>query len=243
MYELQPLTIGEILDAAFTLYRRHFSIFLTIGALCVGPGAILQVYVALAGGNVIHPWASLLYLLVAFLGGLVASGATLRVISDLYLGNEVDVKASLAAAFSKVGPLMAAGLATGILVGLGFLLLFIPGVIAWSGYALAPQVVILEGVPSGTAALPRSWELTKGYRMKVLAVTIVISFLLWIPLVALNATLPTPAGEVLGVLASLLISPIYHSALTLLYYDLRVRKEGFDLELLGRLTAETAALA
>jgi hypothetical protein len=38
----------------------------------------------------------------------------------------------------------------------------------------------------------------------------------------------------LNSLVSILITPVFIIATILLYYDMRIRKEGFDLEMLGR---------
>jgi hypothetical protein len=48
---------------------------------------------------------------------------------------------------------------------------------------------------------------------------------------------------VLSGLAGLLLYPLQAIAVTLLYYDLRIRKEGFDLEMLTRATTNTKTLA
>jgi hypothetical protein len=40
-------------------------------------------------------------------------------------------------------------------------------------------------------------------------------------------------GVVLAAVTQLLLSPLYQAALVIAYYDLRVRKEGFDLEVLA----------
>jgi len=41
------------------------------------------------------------------------------------------------------------------------------------------------------------------------------------------------AGVVIAAILQLLLSPLYQAALVIAYYDLRVRKEGFDLEVLA----------
>jgi hypothetical protein len=40
-------------------------------------------------------------------------------------------------------------------------------------------------------------------------------------------------GVVIAAILQLLLSPLYQAALVIAYYDLRVRKEGFDLEVLA----------
>ena len=78
-----------------------------------------------------------------------------------------------------------------------------------------------------------------------LLVTLVI--LLYVPIIALGAiaTVVLPSGDtpgsltpglmtlaVVGVL-QMLLYPLLYCVLTVAYYDLRVRKEGFDLEVLA----------
>ena len=52
----------------------------------------------------------------------------------------------------------------------------------------------------------------------------------------------TVLNQVVAAVVTILLEPISAIARTLLYYDLRVRKEGFDLELMARqLAAATNA--
>jgi hypothetical protein len=81
--------------------------------------------------------------------------------------------------------------------------------------------------------------------MLALLVTLVI--LLYVPIIAIGAiaTVVLPAGGVGGSLTpglmtlavvgvmQMLLYPLLYCVLTVAYYDLRVRKEGFDLEVLA----------
>jgi hypothetical protein len=117
-------------------------------------------------------------------------------------------------------------------------------VIVVAGYAVVVQSVVLEKLPSATSSLGRSWSLTKGHRGKAL--------LLWIVVFALLVALIFGLGLVAGIssamggkgaetaataamsLVMMLVYPLTSCVFTLLYYDLRVRKEAFDLEVLSR---------
>jgi hypothetical protein len=242
MYQLKALSIGEILDASFTLYRRHFGVFLTIAAVCVGPATGLRIYAATSGGLALHPGILLLFFVLSFLGSFVAAGASLRVISGAYLDREPDVGEALETAVEKMGPLIGAAFGVGLFVTLGFLLLVVPGIIVWCGLALASQVVVLENV-SGMDALKRSWELTKGFKGKVFSSGFIVACLITVPAAAIGAIFSGPKGDVVAAVFSLLVTPVFYIVYTILYYDLRVRKEGFDLEVLGRLSGEWTAVA
>ena len=75
-----------------------------------------------------------------------------------------------------------------------------------------------------------------------LLVTLIV--LLYVPVIALGSIasllLPSGQGSASGVLTLALIGviqmvlyPFFYCVLTVAYYDLRVRKEGFDLEVLA----------
>lgn len=235
-YELRPLEVGEILDRGITLYRGHFATLLGVAAVCQGPAAVANLYVALGGGLFVHPFAGGVAVSLSFFGWLFAVGATLRVISQAYLGSAVALGDALAFAARRLWPLFVAGLASGLLTGLAMLLLVVPGIIVACGYAVVSQVVVLETPERPTDALGRSWALTKGFKGKALAIGFVAWVLVLLPgaAVAYFARSTPEVGQVLNQLLSMLLKPIMACMFTLFYYDLRVRKEAFDLELLEK---------
>jgi hypothetical protein len=113
----------------------------------------------------------------------------------------------------------------------------------YSKLALAIPACILEQLPVGVA-LRRSWYLTKGSVGRIMLVNLltwvlsaVLGLALTVPGQVLAATLPTKAqllGLVLqhlgGFIAGVVAGPIATTAIALIYYDQRVRKEAFDLQ-------------
>jgi len=111
-------------------------------------------------------------------------------------------------------------------------------------YAMTTPIVVLEDLTSSFDAFGRSWELTRGARGKI-AGTIVVTWLIsqFLPQlviggisgalgVAGNESLQ-PAFVVVASLLGIVLAPIVPCALTLLYYDLRVRREAFDIQVLS----------
>jgi len=96
--------------------------------------------------------------------------------------------------------------------------------------------VVLEKPKRANDALGRSWELTKGSRDKAFAIGLVVYLVTNVPAIAIIwlARSSPDLANVVGQLATLVLRPIMACAFTLFYYDLRVRKEAFDLELLGQ---------
>lgn len=241
---LRPLSLGELLDATFTLYRRHFSVLVGIAAICFGPFQVMNIYAEVAGGWSEHLMLLLVGILIASLGSLVGAAAILKIVSAGYLGRSESAGDGIAYAMSRILPLMVAGFAKYILIMLAFMLLIVPGIIVACGYAVVSQVVVLERPSNPLDALGRSWSLTRGHKGTALVLTVVLSLLGAIPgLVAGIIAEVTPLGvaaTVVGSLFTVVLAPLVPCGMTLFYYDLRVRKEAFDLEMLDSLIAPGA---
>ncbi len=238
-YELRSMSIGEILDGAIAIYRLHFATLVSIAIICQGVPAVLNVYIDLGGGVILHPLLWFLAIVISWLGGIVAVAATVWAISEAYLGREPDVGDALSYAIGKIVRLFIAGVAKGILVVLASVLFFIPGIIVLCGYAVVTQVVVLEDLPSATDSLGRSWHLTKGFKWKAFGLGVIVFLLIGLPLVVAGgvaAFVPALYETVTigGQILQLMLYPIMACAFTLFYYDLRVRKEAFDLEHLSQ---------
>ncbi len=238
-YELRSLSFGEILDGALAIYRHQFWTFLTIAIVCEGVPTIVNAYVLLGGGWMTHPVVGLVGFMLAIFGSFLAAGAIVRAIAAAYLGQVLPAGDALRFALGRLWPLIVAGTSAYLLIGLGFLALVVPGVILACGYSVVAQVVILEDLPGGTDALARSWQLTKGHRGKAFGLFVVVVLLFLLPAtVAGFLVILLPVSEVAINIASelfqMLVYPIFAAAFTLFYYDLRVRKEAFDVELLGQ---------
>jgi hypothetical protein len=251
---LRPLTVGELLDRTFTYYRRRFVLFVGIAAI---PSLITLLYQLsrligpLAGGGVLLSFfLGLISILVSVIAAALVHGATVIAVSQLQLDQDVDIAQAFTEIKPRVGQLFLLGLNGGIRVILGFLLFIVPGVILALSYSIAVPVAVLEDLhPSD--ALSRSAELTKGSRGRILLiyclffVLSLIGGLIW-PLLAgaIAATLSIPMrsgptqlaawAQVVvlfgGFVTQSVLGPISTIALTLVYYDVRVRKEAFDLQ-------------
>jgi uncharacterized membrane protein len=252
---LRPLTVGEILDTSFSLYRRHFAALATVALICTGVPLVLRLFLEAAGGIFSNLTLALLYGISLVVLNLVATGATVFIVSESYLGRPISAREALDRATPYIGRILVCSLLMALVVGLGFLLLLIPGIMLAVGLALAIPAVVLEPRSSASAALSRSWELTRGARWRIFGLGVTLLVLLYIPVFAITgllAWLVSPGQAVIGsgsvlMIAVLAISgivqmfiyPLFYCVLTVTYYDLRVRKEGFDLELLAS-TLQTA---
>jgi hypothetical protein len=236
---LRPLTVGEILDVSFTLYRRHFATLGTIAAVSSGVPVLLSLYIESSGGVLMNLPMTFLYYIVFTVLSSIGTAATVFVVSESYLGRPLKAADALRRATPLLGRLIVCSLLFAIVVFFGFLFFFVPGVVLLCGLLLAFPSLVLEPNSSPTGALSRSWSLTRRSRLRMLGLIATIVILLYVPILALVtlATLLFPSWGILtlavfGVL-QMLLYPLGYCVLTVAYYDLRVRKEGFDLEVLA----------
>jgi hypothetical protein len=133
----------------------------------------------------------------------------------------------------------AAGVALGLMM-VGVVLMVLPVIVA-SALAVSLPALIVEHINAG-AALSRSWALTKGRRVRVAFTLFVFLLILMVPYIGLGLIFgfATAAGGegtlllfVLQYAISILLTPLLYCVVTLLYFDLRVRREAFDLEMLA----------
>jgi len=151
-----------------------------------------------------------------------------------------------------------AGAAVGLVVGRSPVVLGVLGVVAIvaalagilamvARYVNVTAVVMMEGT-GAVEALRRSRALSDGSVRRIVALLAVLFGLLvvlWLTLLVVLTTLfqsPVLASAVMTV-ATLPLHPILACVLALLYYDLRIRKEGYGLELMARELGEGPARA
>jgi hypothetical protein len=247
----EAMTTGMLLDRAFRLYTNNFSLMLGIAAAAYVPFYLIMLVIeASLSGRLQSPTGGLSMLLFqvvfmilwASIAFPVASGAATFAISERYLGNEVGIVDALQRGLSHFWTLSLAQITATIRVLFGFILLIIPGILWMLSYSLVVPAILVEG-HKAMPGLRRSRDLVKGYRGKIFLVMIVINLLQAVLAggvgVVSSFLLTSDAGatavlsSALGNLLSILLTPLGIIAAILLYYDMRIRKEGFDLEMLS----------
>ncbi len=184
--------------------------------------------------------------LLQMLAVLLASAACFRAIAQAYLGDEPDWRASLKFAIERAPQLLWLTFLTFLGVLGGFILLIGPGIWLYFAWAVAMPVLLVEGA-RGRHALRRSFGLVKGTWWRTFGVLVVGfilagivsaivqgAFLIGIIIEPDNDVLVLILSALSGIVGLAISTPFQAALLTVVYFDLRVRKEGFDLELLAQ---------
>jgi hypothetical protein len=250
---LRPLNFGEVLDGAFTLYRRNFAVMFGIALVLQVPVILFWLLAPLlvggAGAEVLAvlPVLVMPYSLFAFVLGL---GALTAAAATAYDGERPAVGPSLRQGLRRWLPMAVVMLITFPLIAIGMLLFVVPGLILLAMWFATYPAVVVEG-RGPLAAMGRSRQLSRGGRMRILGITLVAWLITMLPTMAIMFFIGAGAGtqafmtgdvavlDGLWVTALMQAASSLGSALTLpfllivtllLYYDRRARTEAPDLE-------------
>lgn len=150
-------------------------------------------------------------------------------------GQEFGLGEALGRAVRRIIPVIATAILAGLLIGLGFLLLIIPALIVVTMlYVTVPACVVERLGP--LRSINRSTELTKGFRWKIFGLLFCMG-LVGAASGAIQQVLQKSLGIVIGGLGGAIVgSAIFAFQLivyAVAYHDLRVAKEGIDIEQLA----------
>ena len=262
--EIRPRRATELVDASFQLLRRYYPQLVTVSAITMSPAVVVRILTRDAMSNpqlmTANPGPLFAVAFAAVLCVTVCDAVLTIAVSDGYLTGEVDIGRAFGTGMRKIlavflaslsrGLLLflaavAVGVAAAIAIALKMPLLFVPifplaiwlmGYVLLRTFAIIP-VVVLENV-GANSAMTRTLALSKGCAAHIffsLGLAFFLYFIFSGIISALGITQLTPATA--GIIGAVLIIPIYPLLTvvsTMLYYDLRIRKEGFDLEIMSR---------
>jgi len=253
---LRPLSTGELLDRTFSLYRSHFGLFVGIFAL---PYLVVLAFrlVGLVFQSQTPQISNILMNLVWSMGALflilivsaASQAAAVVAVSNLHLDRPASVMDSFSTVKGEIPGVIGVSLLVGMASGVAFFAFIVPGVLLLIMWSLAVPSKVLEH-RSATDSMSRSMELTKGSRGRIFVIGLLIfvlsigvSWLLqWPILIAAGFSMKTGiqrmaigwqvAALVAEFVSRSLVGALGTIALSLVYYDQRVRKEAFDLQLM-----------
>jgi hypothetical protein len=245
-----PGGIEEIVDGAFAFYRRRFlacfaamavvQLPVTAGLTFISEAALRRIREA--GLDVDLLSQGITYALVVLLPSAVLSlvatqigtGAITYLVGKAIVGETVGVVESYRWAFRKSLPLIGTAALVGMACVAGFFLFIVPAVIAFLvSFAAVPAVMLEDrGVKEG---IRRSYALATGSLGRVAAVRLVVAAFLGACLLigyglAASVTDHQGARFLLAQVPTLVAGPVDAISMVLLYFDLRARREGWDIE-------------
>jgi hypothetical protein len=246
--ELRPRGIGEMLDAAVALYRVRFRRLVLTSLAVVAPVQVLITLLLISAtsdqttttqatnAQTGTLWvAMLLYTVV----GLVVTALVTRTIGDAYVGAD---HAHATVRKRSLFALVALVAIVAVVSAIGLALCLAPGLLLLALWAIAIPAMRLEGT-GVFRSMRRSQQLAGGHYLLNLGL-ISTALLLWFVLTEAiglgasqwinhgasrtSALIAQGSGDVV---ATALTTPLIAAAIVVCYFDARIRKEAFDIQM------------
>lgn len=187
------------------------------------------------------PLGVVVAIVAVFFALALVGGITYGTLQHL-AGRRAGVGAMLRAGLRRGWPVFLTTVAASVVIGLGFLLLVVPGVMLGMGLMLVIPVIMAEESGGVGQAFRRSFALTRGNRLMLFGAFVVLLVVLWsvslVGNIATAAAATNSAAGVVGMLLSgvlqILLAPLGTVLCAVAYHDLRVAKEGVDTSQLAK---------
>jgi hypothetical protein len=266
---MRPLSVGNVVSAGIRLYRSHLKLYFTL-ALRAYLWVLLPIY-GWAKFSAISALISRLAFSELIDQPETVKEAESQVNPRMWRFLLAGIFVGLFVLVALLGLSIVAGIVAAVLiavvVGSGganpiaivvVVLLSIVGVIAFLGaliwiysrFVITELPLAIENNIDALTTISRSWELTKGYVLRIQGI-VMVAFLITLPfqlfaqvvIAVLQPSNNTP--PLLGLLLALftlalsllsgaLVLPFWQAIKAVIYYDLRSRREGLGLQLRDR---------
>jgi hypothetical protein len=268
---LHPMSTGDVLDGVFKLLKANFRTIAVIVAALVIPFQVLAAFLSrntFGGASILHAFTDpsvaqnngstlttqlvrfgvygVDILLLPFVGGAIAA-----VVAASYMGGSLGPGEALHRVRRRFWSLFSAWWVVHLIELPGLVLCILPGLCVMTLSLMVAPAIVTEDL-SFFKGIRRSWRLA-GRRfwpvMGIMLSSALIATLLGYVLGGLPDTLAFAIGLHWGwlllalgnSLTTLIVTPIAGITATLLYFDARIRTEGFDLQVIADGLARSAA--
>ncbi len=264
----RPLSVSDLIDETFRIFRRHFLLFVKIGAVLMIPVGLIEIIQQVAvqqhagdlGFNLLTSGVVALVRAIVYLAVL---SAIIYTMSEIRMGCVPTVGDAYNEGMEHfLSMLWISIIYWVVLVLLSVTIIGIP-VAIYLGicWLFGLHVAVIEG-KTGRSTLSRSKALVKGHWWRVLGISILVSIIVGIVSAIFSApntilgvmvafgrdgeafrAIGASIGVIFSTAGTIITGPIIYIASVLLYFDLRARKEGLDLEMAAMQTEAVARSA
>jgi hypothetical protein len=211
---------GRVIGEAFENYRNYAGPLLAGALLVVGIGGVISGVLSATNSVLL----TLLGLIVYIAAGVLYTGYVVKLVQDVRDGRrDHSVEELFEAAAPYIGTLFLNGILAAIGIGIGLVLLIVPGLILITVWAVvAPAIVVEDAGVLG--AFGRSRELVRGNGWPVFG-AIVLAYLIVLVVSFVTAgigdAIANDAGHIiLGTIGDILAAPILALVASALFFDL-----------------------
>ncbi len=227
-YHPTEFRVGRALSRAFGVLFGNVVTFVSISALATLPTLFLALNTTInATQNARLQIATSLTLTP------LCEAMVLYATFQALRGRPVRAAESIGRGLRRFAPVFLATLLTSIVIVAGFFLVIVPGLIAAIVFSLTLPACVVERLDA-VKSMKRSSALTRGYRWPIFGALFAVGLVSGVGEAAIEAATMHPATVLVYALLTFgwsTLGTAYQTVLTaIIYHDLRVVKEGIDLD-------------
>jgi hypothetical protein len=217
------LDVARVFERIFEIYRDQFTLLIPAALVVFVPVAIISGLVYAGDTGILGA------LIVAAIGTIATywfQGMVVEAARDILDGRRDHTVGSLVrAAVPVIGPLVVAGILAGIAIGIGLLLLIVPGLFLLTIWAVLAPVIVVER-KDAMSSFGRSRELVRGHGWQVFGVIVILFLLQFLVTGVIQALANSVADSVVGysvadLIVRLLVAPLSALAAAVLFFELK----------------------
>jgi len=218
--------LSGVISEAWALYRRYASHFILIS---------FAIYLVISIVSALLSWGlgtfgTLLGTILSVFGMFLLQAALVKAVQDVRDGRvDLDLRRTVEAATPYIGTVAIASILASIGIGIGLVLIIVPGLILLTFWSLiVPEIVI--GGSGAIDSFSRSWRTVRGYAWNVFGTYILVWLILIVGEFVIELILSAFPGGWSSFIAELvagsLVAPFIATVVTTIYYRLTAAHGG-----------------
>jgi hypothetical protein len=217
------LDTARVFERIFEIYRDQFTLLIPAALVVFVPVAIISGLIYAGDVGILGA------LIVAAIGTIATywfQGMVVEAARDILDGRRDHTVGSLLRSVVPVlGALIVAGILAGIAIGIGLLLLIVPGLFLLTIWAVLAPVIVIER-KDALSSFGRSRELVRGSGWQVFGVIVVLFLLQLIVTAVIQALANSVSDTIVGfsiadLIVRLLVAPLSALAAAVLFFELK----------------------
>jgi hypothetical protein len=230
--------VGRVLNRTTSVLSRNFLTFFVVTAVAHLPSLLLtRNSLVTEGASTQAVVQGFVLLLVGLVLMIVLSTLSQAVVlygafQDMR-GRQVSLSESLQVGLRRLLPIFGLAICMALLGMLAFIAFVIPAFIVFTRWFVATPVCVVEQA-GPLQSMKRSAQLTKGHRWKVFGLMVLLIVISAIGGGIITTSFTTIGGPILAAIGDVLWNGVwgafYAIAVVVTYHDLRVAKEGIDID-------------
>jgi hypothetical protein len=226
--------VGRVFNRTASVFSRNFLPFFLVTAVAYLPTlALTKLTADGAASSLAIVGVAIGAALLTLVLSMISQAVVLYGAFQDMRGRPVSLTESLQVGLRRFLPIVGLAIAMGLLVALAAILLVFPAFILLTMWFVATPACVVEQLgPSDS--MRRSTALTKGHRWKIFGLMLVLLIISAAVSPAIDAAMTAIGGTTLVFVGGLIWNGIwgafYAIAVVVTYHDLRVAKEGVDIE-------------